>query len=300
MTTATVHRSMTDEEFQAEFLSRASMPDGKNNVFAVVRDYLSTRQRTMDAATELGIGVQGTKEIATKSAKAFLKRWMMLKFATVDLSFTERKWLLRVSRNQNSDVTIEEAYNPPDDVSQSLIVSADQSTTVLCEVNRFFKVEQELDSFAINGLKDKSTTQKDVGWFQPSRKKNASMSGAHINITASVPDGIGPKQINVARKAMGHYYLAQALLYERGIDLEAEIDGKDRRWNQDDDSKILVIWGPNLNMLVAQAVPPPRPKIDPAIVLELFGENYLLDFYDTPDETPITNLIREFSEGKIA
>lgn len=284
MTTATAER-MTDAEFKQEFLSRAALPVAED-VISVVDKYAETRKKTIASAIELGIGERGVQEIQQKAAAAFIKRWMMLKFATLDLSFTERKWWLKIERDFNNIVKVTAAYNSPTEVG------GDRANVTLGEVNRFFQIEYDLEVFAFGDTQEKRASQK-AGSFASTRK-NGGLRSADVHVFATLPDGIGQKHVKIAQEAMGHYHLARALCYARGINIASDL-GSNR---YDRIQKVRVIWGPNMDVLSATAIAP-RPAGDPAIVLELHGQNYLLDFYDTPDETPITNLIREFSEGNL-
>jgi hypothetical protein len=121
------------------------------------------------------------------------------------------------------------------------------------------------------------------------------MPRTNLTISAVLPDGIGQKQMKKAQVAIGHKHFARAVCYCHGIDLEADLGRT--RWDRRD-STVSVIWGPNADVLSFTQTPP-RPAGDPAIVIDIGEETYLLDFYDTPDELPISNLIREFSEGKL-
>lgn len=282
--TAVLSPPMTDEAFRAEFLGHAALPEPED-VVTVVEEYAKTRQDTIAQALKLGIGPTGVSEIQTKTANIFIKRWMMLKFATVDLSFTSRKWWLKVERDLNNIVKVTEAYTAPVDVG------GEAAFVHLSEVDRFFKVEYELQQFAFGERAEKRGTQKG-GWFGQSRKHGGFRS-TEIQISAVLPDGIGDKHVKLSQLALSHYYLARAMCYARGIDLSSDLGS---RWDRN--HKILIIWGPNVDVLSATQIAP-RPAGDPAIILQLHDQNYLLDFYDTPDETPIVNLIREFSEGKL-
>ena len=89
-------------------------------------------------ATELGIGDRGVAEIKQQAAQAFLHRWMMLRFASIDLSFTERPWWLRLDRDTANKVKVVEAYNkqpaPPDD----------PAFTVIGKLNRFLSLDKNV------------------------------------------------------------------------------------------------------------------------------------------------------------
>jgi hypothetical protein len=281
-------RPMTDKAFRGEFLQNAKLPS-ETSPLQLVNDYRKTRSNTMTTAIELGIGEAGLAEIRTKAASAFLKRWMMTRFATVDLSFTSRKWYLKIERDEKNIVKVKEAYTAEFDVG------GDPAFVTLAEVDRFFQIDYDLHEFAFGVRKDRTATQR-CGSLRSTRK-HGGMSSLNLSVSAVLPDGIGEKQVHIAQEAMGHYHLARSLCYTHGIDLQKDIAGDN--YYRRDQQKVKIIWGPNVDVLTVTATPP-RPAGDPAIILALHGENYLLDFYDTPDETPISNLIREFSEGKLS
>lgn len=285
--TAVLDKPMTDAAFRAEFLGHAGLPEVVEPK-TLVAEYEATRRKTMASAAELGIGERGLAEIRTKAAMAFFKRWMSSRYASLDLSFTSRKWYLKIERDQDNKCKVVEAYNQMHDIG------GDPALVTLVEVERFFEIAYDLHNFAFKPLEDRRAEQR-AGELRSTRKYGG-MSSMTLRVSAVLPDGIGERHVRLAQEALGHYHLARALCYSQGIDLRADLGGEN--YYRDSDQKIRVIWGPNVDVLTVMATPP-RPAGDPAIVLALHGENYLLDFYDTPDEMPITNLIREFSEGRL-
>lgn len=279
---------MTDEEFRGFFLQNADLPNVDDEPTLILKNFVRTRNETLFKASELGIGEEGTKEIKAKAARAFMKRWMMMQFATVDLSFTDRKWWLKLERDSNGIKVVETSHQP-------IELTGDPAFFTVAEIDRFFSVETDCDEFAFGKrIADRKGFQRS-GHFSSTRK-NGGMPRTDLTISAMLPDGIGQKQMKKAQVAIGHYHFARAACYTHGIDLLADFGYN--RWDRYT-NKIRVIWGPNADVLsFTQTVP--RPAGDPAIVIDMCGETYLLDFYDTPDELPISNLIREFSEGKLS
>lgn len=286
--TALLDTPMTDELFRAEFLGHAQEPE-PDDAMTILNDYVATRDRTIKSATDLGIGERGIAEITAKAGNAFIKRWMRQRYATVNLSFTDRKWYLRIERDEKNITTVKEAY------AQEVDVGGDPALVTLAEIDRFFHVEYELSKFAFGEIEagERKASQR-AGVFRATRKYGG-MSSVNLTVSAVLPDGVGQKHVKIAQEALGHYHLARAVCYARGIDIASDMIPD--RYSRES-AKVRIIWGPNVDVLTVTAMPP-RPAGDPAIILALNGENYLLDFYDTPDETPISNLIREFSEGKL-
>jgi len=281
--TAMLDKYTIDTAFRAEFMDHAVLPEIQE-LGDIVSEYEATRKKALVSAIDLGIGERGRNEILGKMADSFLRQWMMTKYAGLDLSFTKRKWYLKVERDFDDTCTIREAYDTPFDVG------GDPALVTLVQVSRFFEVSYDLHEFALP-LDDWEATQ--IAGELRSTRKYGGMPSMHLRVSAVLPDGISASHVQRAQEAMGHYYMALSLCYARGINLLREM----RSGDFSSRSKVKIIWAPNVEVLTVTSTPP-RPAGDPAIVLSLHGQDYLLDFYDTPDEMPITNLIREFNEGK--
>lgn len=287
---------MTDKQFRAGFLDRAVMPvtTVTQGVLGVMDEYIRTREKTLSTASELGVGYNGMIEIKSKAAHAFVKRWMMLRYASVDLSFIQdKKWWLRMERDVFNNVTITGTFDfdvPPSENPPFIAIGC---------VNRYFEVTEDIYAFAF-GMREKGQVKQKAGSFAASRKRNEPLAAMEVEVAASLPDGVGQKHVNIARTAMSHFHLSKALLYARGIDLIEELTGdKVNRWSRvETPGSVRIIFAPNRESLSVR-VAPVRPKGDPAIILDLFDQHYLLDFYDTPNEAPIERMIREFSEGSL-
>ena len=280
-----IEELMTDKVFRDGFLSNAKLPEPINGT-DLLAEYKITREKTIIDAKNLGVGLRGINEIKSKTAESFLRRWMMILYASVDLSFTQRKWYIQIERNENNIFQITNGYSSPVDIG------GDTPMKILSEINRFFKIDYRLSEFAFGEHSTEKRASQNAGNIALSRKNHLPYTS--LRVSAALPDGINHKHVRIAQQAMGHYHLARSLCYTAGIDIAGDLQIENSYSSQ----TINVIWGPNIDVLSVTAVPP-RPAGDPAIILSLSNQNYLLDFYDTPDETPIVNLIREFSEGKL-
>lgn len=292
---------MTTAEFQAEFLSHATPPI-VSDPRQIVAEYVETRRNTIRQATSLGIGREGTKEARTKLARAFVRRWMMLRFAAIDLSFADRPWWVTARRSNGENtpkIVAASSEKPTGDI--------DPVTTCVGRISRFFSVYTSPEQFALNRGEDadieaigKSNTAIRLGTLSSGRRGSDSYRRVDVTVWAKVPDGICARHVRLVRKALAHYRLADALTCEAGIPLTEEVQSQNGRWTNRSGypDSLIVLWAPLPEALAVEAEPP-RPNGDPAVVVRLGGETFLLDFYDTPDEAPIEHLIREFSEGKL-
>ena len=290
---------MTTAEFQKEFLSNAKVPDADtpfDSAAEVVADYVATRDATLQQARDLGVGEAGAREVRGRLAKAFVRRWMMLRYAAIDLSFTKRPWWIRVDRNEDElhvVGTFDAEPAPPTD-----------RVTTLCEkVNRFFYSKVSIGAFAFGNDEDDDVELKPasikLGTFPSGRRGKSSFRSVDVFVSAALPDGISAKHVRKARAAYAHYYIGVAALYAKGIDLNRELVNPDRYGDSDiKRGRLTVFWAP-LQHALSVTAKPVRPKGDPAIVLTIGGESFLLDFFDTPDEAPIEHLVREFTEGRL-
>lgn len=288
---------MTTAEFQAEFLGNAVMPTA-SPADALMDEYVQKRSATVQQARELGVGPDGIAEVTHKMAAAFMRRWMMLRYAVVDLSFTQRLWWITAERVGRDGAKVVSGSDVRPDTPEDGVMR------VVGSVPRFFTETAEAKAFAFQRGNDRIMDGHDthaVGELANGTRSGVRCPSLTVRVSAKVPDGIGDRHRKLVQQAMGHAYGAKALLYGRGVDISAELAPLDSRRHYSPDgwsAQVKVIWAPLADVLSVTASPP-RPVGDPAVVLEAGGNAYLLDFYDTPDERPIEHLIREFSEGKL-
>ena len=280
---------MTTAEFQSEFLSHASLPKA-DDPREIVADFVAKRSKALATAEKLGVGDEGTRNVRMKFAKAFVRRWMMRRFAALDLSFTERKWWLKIERTEPDGATIVADYDsePAAEVDRVMILIA--------EIDRFFHAETDAINFAFKDVELRKERQY-VGSFAHGKRDGVHYRNRDVMISAKLPDGLTDKHTKLVRQALSHYHLARALCYAEGVDLRDDL--RETNYHEKTAPLLQLIWAPNRDCLSVQTRAP-RPMGDPAVIFAVGGHSFLLDFYDTPDEQPIEHLIREFSEGSLA
>lgn len=286
---------MNTTEFQHEFLSRATLPT-HDSADSLITGFIETRRRTMAQAEELGVGSAGLRDIGNKTATAFVRRWMMLRYAALDLSFAKRPWWLTVDRTGGNTPTIVAAADTKPDGE------VDPVTTLVASIPRFFRASCAAHKFAFGDDDDDfdegilTGGRVDAGTLLSGRRKSDSYRTLLVTVHAKLPDGLGRRHVKLVQEAIGHFHCAVALLYARGINIESDLAPATRYESRK--TNVEIIWAPAVEVLTLTAEPP-RPAGDPAVVFSTAGHSFLLDFYDTPDEQPIEHLIREFSEGKL-
>lgn len=280
---------MTTVEFQKEFLSNVAEP-ASDDPIDVIRQFVALRTNTLAQARALGVGESGSKDIRKSLATAFVRRWMLLQYAAVDLSFTKRDWFLRVVRDGDETRIVGHS-------DFAIAPTADEVTEICATIPRYFSASIDADEFAFDKHEFQVEDAK-LGAFSHGQRSGVRYSSRNISVSAVLPDGVITKEnIAKAQKAIGHAMMPVPLLMPFGINFKSDLDVS--RYNRNEAMKIEVIWAPNVECLSVISTPP-RPAGDPAILLRTMGHAFLLDFYDTPDEAPIAHLIREFSEGRLS
>ncbi len=151
--------------------------------------------------------------------------------------------------------------------------------------------------FAYTPLFDGKHTAK-LGSF--SKTRTDSCGGTYRTtgtIEAKLPGSIGPNLKNTYRDALSHYFgvlsemftnpVAGDIMYAEGNIAQPEIGA---------------IWIPtpeSLNVSVDEKLIQRRKDLDPAMILKVRGNNYLVQTWKVDDEEPFEHYIREYSIGDL-
>lgn len=285
---AMLAESMTMEEFQDTIKKDTVLEQNNPSDQELVDGYIEARNKTMAALATAGVEVSAARAAFEKLAFAFLRRWLGRKWARLDGGFLATKWQFYVHRDQRGNVTA--STKAPDEVQPGL--------DFLADIPRFFSSSIDVDEFIDRGVAGRfgheAMETVVVGRFAAYRRKGVSLRGASVNARALVPAGIGSSQKTKAMALLADFYRAAAACLETGVDLFRQADLLSR----DYPGAIRVIWAPNLDdlSLTTELI---KPRGDPAIVWDFGDTFWLLDFYDTPDERPIENIVREYSDGPL-
>ena len=258
----------------------------------IISQYVASRKQALESAMELGVGKEGLRDVRSKLYRAFVKRWMMMSYASVLTAFTERPWWLTLQRDESGIKIIRQ--------SNEETFTSDPVLELVGSIPRFFSITCNALKFAtgVESRDDTDVCTQAVGAFDHGNRKGKGYREIDVMVSAKLPDGIQAKHVERARGALAHYTFGTALLFRHGIDAfqEMKLDGYEAKKKYGYHVKF--IWAPTVESLAITAVPP-APKGDPAVLFCVGGHSFLLDFYDTPDEQPIEHLIREFSEGRL-
>lgn len=292
---------MRTQEFQTAVNCQSRPPAHEPDLIAVVDGLAGRITDATRKAMEIGLSgdeISGLRHRLRHEAEV---RWMRTRYATLDLSFmdgeTNRKQFVIGRTDAAPDqVELKKVLAPGEEVEHTKTCTVAALPVFVCEWMTFSQLREHF-----------TPTQRD-GWrvpFPEHRLRDhfhlpaVRLHGVHyraLAVTARVkmPEGITPDMFARVRRCIAFLELFDVLLLDRDM---CEVPAH-RRGHRTGDIEVGVLWAP-VEEAWAFSTVPPRPAGDPAVVVRSGGTSYLVGYFDTPDEKPIDNLIREFSTGPL-
>lgn len=272
---------MQTAEFQAAIQSARSTANpgtGKQ----IVEEYLETRRKTIRLVKRLHLSPSSLEETEVKCAGGFFKRWLGRRWPVLDTAFMGARRRVLLTRDGTNTISAEWDGRPSERPSA---------------IDPAMQIEAQMPVFieALKGeMKGQFSASIDLGGFVPRRSPR--LAGAAVTAKTLCPKGINPTHLRKAKRFESDLFRGLAAVLRRGISLLDIVGGKYRR-REIPEIDVGVIWAPLAEnwTFASEAI---QPAGDPAVIARMLGTTYLLDFFDTPDERPIGNLIREFTEGE--
>jgi len=254
-------------------------------------DELVVKLRELETkARDLGLSGTEIGGARTRLVAAAAERWMRTRYATLELSFTDRKQYFLVGRSPDNPAV-------PVILRPVAVGTAPGKNETVIELPVFVTEWDGLDDWqkyyraTEHHGDDTARVRSPDAVLPPARINGQHLSKIHIGARTRYPDGITPSMFGRMRRAMAYSRLFDATLMDRGLE---DATGYNSNGNE-----IGILWAPNDDAWVLRGQPP-RPAGDPAILFRRGDTVCLLGYFDTPDEKPIDALIREFSSGKLS
>lgn len=248
-------------------------------------------------AKEIGLSVDECTSVRSRLIAAAEHRWMLTRYASLDTSFAERNLYYVLTRDEKnpSEVRLKGLLNGTglDDDSEAEASKKTEKIVLLPEFvtvwdsyedwrDRYEREERwTRDNWSANGRNGYELPPVRVGGEHYGRTR--------VYVTTKYPDGITDPMFKRMRKALAFSRMFDVNLLDRDIT-------DPRREGASDSFGLL--WCPKPEAWSVTKTPP-RPDGDPAILFKTGGKTYLVGYFDTPDERPIDDMIREFSEGEL-
>ena len=124
---------------------------------------------------------------------------------------------------------------------------------------------------------------------------------------AKLPGNVGPNLKNAYREALSHYFevLSEMFMDPVAGDImyaESNLGYNKKRIDEFIRPEIGAIWIPtpeSLNVKVKEELIKPRKNLDPAMILKVRRNSYLVKTWNVDDEEPFENYLREWSTGDL-
>jgi len=280
---------MTTAEFRTVVDAQTEKP--REDDLAGIVDQLKERIGEVTAkARDIGLNAEECDSLRERLVAAAEYRWMMTRYASIDLSFAQRSLSYLVGRDESR----------PDQVVMRGLVSDDyvpKKTETVVQLPEYVTVWDDLrdwqsrysEATGWNARESVYSANQRSGYdLPPVRVGGVHYSRTRVYVTTKYPDGITSEMFDRMRKAKAFSRMFGVYLLDRGIEgrLERERD------------EFGLLWCPSPDRWVASKEPP-RVEGDPAILFRSGGRVYLVGYFDTPDERSLDAMIREFSQGDL-
>lgn len=286
---------MTTAEFQKKVNFNAMPVQQKRSPHDILDELEVAVTRIRVEAVSLGMRADELDGVIDRLIVEAEKNWMQTQYAVLDLSFTESTRKVLIGPNENSKL-IAKAWDTYDGDTPKGHAWFNLPNYVI----HWDEFSDIIKTYHV-GLREDSTYYRsgspflrvDLGIIERWREGNIHHSRVNVQARLEIPSGMTQICLATVRQAIAFRDLFDIALFLRGL-------ANTRRSRGHHDSDVGVLWGPieEAWSFESQTI---HPKGDPAILLKGRDEAtvYLLGFFDTPNERPIENIIREFSEGKV-
>lgn len=271
---------METKEFRRIVDGNCRPPTTKAEAMKVLDDLIVALGRIKEEATKIGLAGDEIKGVRARLIREAEIKWMKTRYAVLDLSFMEQTREVFYGRNDKNPSVVEFKEDGGELGLLPVFVSKWD------ELNDYEEHYEE-DARSFNrGMQ----YEHRLGTLPGIRVGRESFSPRNVNAVASLPSGINASMFANIRKCIAYLRMFNLMTFERGIAREG------RGWKRD--IQVGVLWAPTPESwtLKDTAV---RPKGDPAVLVQKDDVTYLVGYYDTPDEQPIDNIIREFTSGNV-
>ena len=276
---------MQTEEFR-KILHKFTTDPVSADPIEMVGQLQSKIDSAIKKATKLGFSGEEMRGVKRRFLIAAERNWMLARYPILNMEFADRKQRFLLARSFDGHGGIE-MVGPANDETVAGKGQVVVSLPVFVSVWEEYEEMQRLFSVDNDSYHSRQFRQR-CGRFEAYRDKGISHSRVDIGACVQMPSGITPAMFTRVRRALAYLQLFGVLLFDAGM--------ADSGYDQ---HQVGVLWAPTDEAWSFRGEAP-RPKGDPAILLKSGDVVYLLGYFDTPDEKPIANLIREFTEGPLA
>jgi hypothetical protein len=232
------------------------------------KDKLYKRLRSMG----LEDTTQARRDAHAKLYSTYYSRWLASKYPVVDLSFANGKVDLLIRRTEGGAEIVGASTGQADEPFEKIV-----------SVNRF--AIQSEHSYRGGLLGEFPPPAAELGRFlfssfQRDRAKYREFSGT---VKCNRPEG-SPKSIKRKLRDLSAILMeAEAAAIRFGVSIDSARPDRS------------ILWMPRIeDMYVVRTI---VVRDDPAVLVKLGEHSHLIAFWDSPEESPIEGVLREFSEG---
>jgi hypothetical protein len=284
--------NLNTAQFQKSVNFNAEPIQTKRSPHAVLDDLETAIAKVRVEAVGLGMMANELDGVIDRLINEAEKNWMRTQYATLDLSFTES--FRKVLVGPEGEKIVAKAW----DVFDGEVPKGHAWFALPTYVTHWDEFSDIVKSYHLGSREDDGWYRRDspfhrcnLGTIERWRVGNEHHRAVNVEARLEIPSGMNQACLNAIRQAITFRELFALALFMRGI-------SNSRMYADRHANDVGILWAPVETAWAFQAKPV-RPKGDPAILLQ--GRKgsavYLIGFFDTPNEKPIENIVREFSEG---
>lgn len=272
---------MNTKQFRKTVDDQCRQPK-KGEAIQVVDDLEIALARVESSAKEIGLAGDEINGVKNRLIEEAQTKWMTTRYAVLDMSFADQSREVHFGRVEDNPRKFEfKDGEAPGAEYGTLPVFVTLWDSLHDHESHYDEQEK--------GWRSGMKYEHYLGTVARVRVGRDSFPPVRVEAVVSVPSGIDSEMFKRVRKCISFLRMFGLATFERGIERSSRREGE---------VEVGVLWCPTEESWSLKDEPI-RPKGDPAVLVRHNKTVYLVGYFDTPDEKPIDNIIREFTSGKI-